>query len=109
MKESKEIDSFYESILNTPMQDNDADAKTIREYLTKLLLKVWKEGEGFNGKRPFGTSSWEYDIYRALAKGGHVTGMEYDEDGDIAYFSDMQRTRADRMITESILWMGRPE
>jgi hypothetical protein len=35
--------------------------------------------------------------------------MEYDEDGDIAYFSDMQRTRADRMITESILWMGRPE
>ena len=105
MKENKEIDSFYELILNTPMQKNDADAKTIHEYLTKLLVDVWKERDGFNGKRPFGNSGWAYEIYAVLGRAGHIA-IEFDEDGYVDYFADMQRTRADRMITESIIWMG---
>lgn len=46
------------SILDTPMQENDADAATIRDYLKALLLRLWEQGEGFDGKRPFGNSGW---------------------------------------------------
>ena len=43
-------------ILDLAMRENDADAKTIRGYLGKILEKVWAEGESFSGKRPFGNS-----------------------------------------------------
>ena len=39
-------------ILMLTMQPNDANAATVREYLLALLKEVWREGEGFNGKRP---------------------------------------------------------
>ena len=61
-------------ILDLEMEPNDAEATTIREYLKALLEAVWSEGEGFSGKRPFGNSSWEYDLYRALVKGGSING-----------------------------------
>ena len=50
----------------------DGDTLTIKEYLHKLLSTLWDEGESFNGKRPFGNSGWEYDIYTALVKCGAV-------------------------------------
>jgi hypothetical protein len=53
---------------------------TIRWYLIELLAKVWEQGEGFNGKRPFGNSGWENDLYLPLVAGGFVKG-ELDEDG----------------------------
>ena len=55
-----------EEILNLPMQRNDADADTIRDYLKALLRLVWVENEGFNGKRPFGNSGWEREIAETL-------------------------------------------
>jgi hypothetical protein len=67
-------------ILNTPMQPNDADADTIRGYLVALLAAVWDEGAEFSGKRPFGSSGWQYELFEALTREGHINGR-FDEDG----------------------------
>lgn len=67
-------------ILAVPMGKNDAGAATVGDYLGKLLLDLWREGEGFDGKRPFGNSSWEYELYVALAR-ADVIPAALDEDG----------------------------
>lgn len=54
-------------ILSLYMKDNDANATTIRDYLLALLKGVWTHGEGFDGKRPFGNSGWESELFSALA------------------------------------------
>ena len=75
------------NILDLPMEENDADAETIRDYLKALLTTLWREEEGFSGKRPFGNSSWQWDVYRALVRGGAIKGkiednnlVEHDQD-----------------------------
>lgn len=61
--------------------DSDAGENlTVREYFRVLLSTVWEEGEGFSGKRPFGNSGWEYDLYAPLIRGGFIPGR-LDEDG----------------------------
>lgn len=69
-------------ILALPMQDNDADAATIRDYLVALLAEVWKWGDEFSGKRPFGNSDWWYELYLPLVKAGVIDG-DIDEDGNL--------------------------
>jgi hypothetical protein len=55
--------------------DSDAGANlTVRDYLAKLLDAVWVEGEGFSGKRPFGNSGWEMDLYTPLVDDGFIAG-----------------------------------
>jgi hypothetical protein len=63
----------------------DTNAESIREYMQCLLFTLWEEGEGFSGKRPFGNSCWEYDVFRPLVKWGYVEG-QLDEDGGIESF-----------------------
>ena len=71
-----------QSVLDVPMQENDAGATTIRQYLIKLLLKVWEETEGFDGKRPFGNSGWDGDLLEALRLAGLIEdSWEEDERG----------------------------
>ena len=70
-------------ILALPMQHNDAEAATIGDYLKALLRELWRRGEGFSGKRPFGNSGWEHELYRALIAGGAVNGT-LDADADDA-------------------------
>ena len=53
---------------------------TVRQYLFTLLSTLWKDGECFSGKRPFGNSGWEYDLYMPLIKAGVING-DIDEDG----------------------------
>ena len=61
--------------------DSDAGVNlTIRDYLCELLMRLWEKGEGFSGKRPFGNSGWEYDIYRPLIRGGFIPG-KLDSEG----------------------------
>lgn len=55
---------------------------TIRDYLKGLLVTLWSEGEDFSGKRPFGNSDWQWEIYEAFVMSGHLEG-EIDEDGYI--------------------------
>ncbi len=67
------------AILDCPMQANDAGASTVGKYLVELLSELWGRGEGFSGKRPFGNSGWESDIYAALVRGKLVDGtLDYD-------------------------------
>lgn len=70
------------AILSLPMDENDAEAETVKDYLTDLLWSLWAQGEGFSGKRPFGNSGWEHDLYRPLVRASMIAG-EIDEYGDI--------------------------
>lgn len=71
-------------VLALPMQANDAEAATIREYLARLLRAVWDEGEGFSGKRPFGNSGWEHELWIPLLKAGAIDGS-LDSDGYVEW------------------------
>lgn len=57
----------------------DDEKQILTEYLKHLLRTLWKEGEEFSGKRPFGNSGWEFDVYKALIKANLITG-KLDED-----------------------------
>lgn len=62
-------------ILDLEMQENDAGATTLRGYFYQLLFNLYSEGEGFSGKRPFGNSCWEYEIYAVLVAHKVVKGV----------------------------------
>ena len=85
-------------ILSLPMDENDGGAATIRDYLKGLLSKLWLEGEGFSGKRPFGNSGWDFELYKPLIKAGLVMG-KLDGDG---YIEDLDNKAADKLIFEAI-------
>lgn len=69
-----------QQVLDCPMGENDADAETIREYFVALLMTLWIEGQGFSGKRPFGNSDWEHEVYDALAEASYIEGTKDDDD-----------------------------
>lgn len=71
-----------EAALNTRFDSDAGENITIRDYLHKLLQKVWYEDEGFDGKRPFGNSGWDHELYLPLIKHGFIEG-KLDEDGYI--------------------------
>ena len=86
-------------ILNLKINNPDFDENlTVKGYLKNLLFQVWKEGESFSGKRPFGNSGWEYDLYEPLVKAGVVDGS-IDEDGDI---EDIDLIQANRVVLKLI-------
>jgi hypothetical protein len=89
-------------ILNVPMRPNDAGADTIRGYLVALLAAVWDQGEEFNGKRPFGYSDWQWDLWEALARAGHVSGT-FDEGG---HLDDVDRRKGRELIASAIRALG---
>lgn len=61
--------------------DSDAGRDlTIREWLISLLTRVWIEQDEFSGKRPWGNSGWDYDVYLPLIKAGLVSGEVGGED-----------------------------
>jgi hypothetical protein len=64
------------AILDLPMPQNDAVAKTVRDYLQRLLRGVWIDGEGFDGKRPFGNSDWQNEVYAVLVTNDFLEGDE---------------------------------
>lgn len=80
---------------------SDIGETTIREWLRELLLTLWREGEGFSGKRPFGTGGWELDAYAALIKAGVVKG-ELDEYGHV---EEVNRLEAEKVIERLIMRM----
>lgn len=87
------------NVLDIKMKENDAGAEDIRDYLANLLLTLWSEREGFSGKRPFGNSGWEYDLYEALVQAGVVAG-KLDEDG---YLEEVRGDEADDLIRDTIM------
>ena len=68
--------------------DSDAGEQiTMRGHLHELLSTMWDQGEGFSGKRPFGNSGWEAEIFQPLIKAGYIKG-ELDEYGAINSIAD---------------------
>lgn len=91
--------AMFESIddvLNFQYDKWDLPRCTIRHYLVELASTCWMQNEGFSGKRPFGNSGWQYDVYRALAAGGFVE-PEVDEDGEV-YCAD--ENEAEKVIMQ---------
>lgn len=88
------------NILDVPMDKtkNDAGATSVREYLRALLFTLWEEGEGFSGKRPFGNSGWEWELFRALVESKDIRG-ELDEDG---YLQDCDEKAGHALIKQAI-------
>jgi hypothetical protein len=83
-------------------EDCDAGSNiTMRDYLHELLVTLWQDGEGFSGKRPFGNSGWEWDLYAPLIRGGYVDGV-LDSDGRIETLTQSNRDGADAFIFEMI-------
>jgi hypothetical protein len=85
-------------VLALPMQENDARASTVREYLIALVAELWREGECFSGKRPFGNSGWECDLYHPLLTAGLIDG-ELDENG---YIEDVDDKAGAKLIAAAI-------
>jgi hypothetical protein len=67
---------------------------SVKDYLKELLMAVWREDEGFSGKRPFGNSGWKYEIYECLIEYCVVPGT-LDEDG---YVIEIDTEKADEII-----------
>lgn len=96
------------NILDVPMRENSSGADTVGGYLRRLLIEVWREGEGFSGKRAFGDSGWQFEVYEALAEAGVIEGegtLYYEGTDD--EFTDWdvdfgERARADQMIYQVI-------
>jgi len=87
-----------QAILSLPLTENDSGAKTVRGYLVALLLELWREKEGFDGKRPFGNSGWEFDIYKPLIAAKIIKGA-LDND---AYILHVDSAAGDRAINAAI-------
>lgn len=92
------MNKTYEDILDIAVDNYPG---TIRDYLEELLLTLWSEKEGFSGKRPFGNSGWEYDLYIALVREGIVKGS-FDEEGDLM---TCYQNYADELISDLISYI----
>lgn len=77
-------DMSREEILAIPMDQNDAQAEDIGDYLKELLMTLWESGEGFDARRPFGKLGWEYDLKKAVMKAGLV---DNDSEANDAVFA----------------------
>lgn len=92
-------------VLALLMQENDAGAATIGEYLITLLALLWNEKEGFDGKKPFGNSDWDGEVVETLVRAGLVAGT-VDEDGNT---DDWDWDMADELIAAAIRALGTEE
>jgi hypothetical protein len=89
-----------EDILSIKFKSRDLEREvTIKEYFIALLEALWNEKEGFDGKRPFGYSGWEYEIYRVLVKNNLIPGKLH-EDGGI---KEYDRKTADEFVLNNII------
>ncbi len=94
-----------EAVLNCPMVESltpprglPYDAPTVGIFLTSMLSHLWRERHLFDGKRPYGASQWEYDVYAALGKAGFVE-CSFDEDG---FIEEVDSALADELVAGAI-------
>lgn len=91
-----------QELLDFPLPPNDSEAATVRGYFAALLATLWDEKEGFSGKRPFGNSGWECDLYAPMVEAGIVDG-EIDDDG---YLVSVDDDAADALLLAAIHELG---
>lgn len=75
--EVKEGDAnIYEKALNCIIPNCDLGENiTVRFFLYQLIRTLWREEEGFSGKRPFGNSCWQIQVHYALIQNGFINGQ----------------------------------
>lgn len=81
-----------ESILSLPVHSHHVDGVkvvTIRQYFFDLLKTLWLEQDEFSGKRPWGSSGWEYDVYATLIMYQLIPG-DLDEDGCVTAINEKE-------------------
>ena len=93
--------AILQKVLDAPMEINDANATTVREYLTTLLVTLWNEEEAFSGKRPFGNSDWSWDLVPALQNAGLLEGT-VDTYGDLLFDEAVYKA----LVKDAIIFMG---
>lgn len=71
---------------------------TLRDYFKEIAILVWTEEAMFSGKRPFGNSDWQNDVYASLIDAGLLDGM-IDEYGCVSQIQD----DAERLVTELLV------
>jgi hypothetical protein len=97
-----------QEVLSLPLpQPNDAQAATLRDYLIALLHELWREADEFSGKRPFGNSDWQYDLYEPMGRAGWIE-IYFDEDGYVHDFTAEAHRQADNLIYAAIHALGEP-
>lgn len=86
--------------LNKVMVEHPYKNKNIslKEYLKLTLVTFLKEGEGFSGKRPFGNSDWDWQIYKGLIALDSSLG-KLDEDG---YINTVDQRACDMIIMKCV-------
>jgi hypothetical protein len=84
--------------LKVELPDNAVGAHDVQEYLKRLLARLWIEGESFNGKRPFGDSSWQWVIYAAMVRENFVYGL-LDDNG---FVDEIDMVMADDLMMQAI-------
>lgn len=63
------------SVLEYRFMSNEIGREvSVQEYFVELARAVWREDEGFSGKRPRGYSGWKDELYYALIKGDFIPG-----------------------------------
>ena len=85
--------------LEVRFNSDAGDNITVRDYLRKLLERLWIEKEEFSGKRPFGNSGWDHELFAPLIKSGHIGGM-LDQYG---YIEDVNYNQANEFVKQLIL------
>ena len=71
---------------------------SMRQYFVILAKTVWQEEENFSGKRPWGNSSWQYEIYAEMVRAGMVRGR-LDDNG---YVDGADIKQADALILAAL-------
>ncbi len=86
--------------LDVEFDSFDLGRITVRSYFEALLKTLWKRGEGFSGKRPFGGgTAWKEDVYGALIQTGYIEGA-MREDGYVERIEN--RALAERFVFDLI-------
>ena len=93
-----ESDSALLTALELRLDSDAGNNITIRQYLFELLNTLWGEGESFSGKRPFGNSGWEYELFTPLVKSGFISGSYDDEYG----IDDIDKKEANAFVGKLI-------
>ena len=77
--------------LSVRFNSDAGDGLTVRQYLCRLLADVWRDGECFDGKRPFGNSGWQSEVITALVDAGFIAGGDKrsDKANAMAYVVDL--------------------
>lgn len=93
------MDERLKLAMDYRFEDDDSGAASFKAYFKTLLIALWQQGEGFSGKRPFGNSDWQHNIYKHLVASGAVKGV-IDDEGHLQSFDKL---RADSVIYKLIV------